>query len=225
VWLIVRRREGIGIADTGARGGLFGPAASAAAFAGSCCALCATSARAITCNVRVIWTLVIRSLKAMCCAVPAVQIGYSGELDPEIEELSIFDEPGIDLSVPAPGTGDTVSNSAPIEMAPGTHVFWSTMQGEQHGVIEEIAVTDRLLENPAPEMLVEPPHAGRGLKGGGGFIRTHAAPVRVHGRYSDPVYIIVKDDGTRLGKRPHELATIRRANSSLSLGSLGSALA
>jgi hypothetical protein len=110
-------------------------------------------------------------------------------------------------------------------MAPGTHVFWSTMQGEQHGVIEEIAVTDRLLENPAPEMLVEPPHAGRGLKGGGGFIRTHAAPVRVHGRYSDPVYIIVKDDGTRLGKRPHELATIRRANSSLSLGSLGSALA
>lgn len=39
----------------------------------------------------------------------------TGHLDEDVEALSIVDEPNVDLSVPAPGTGDTWSNASPYE--------------------------------------------------------------------------------------------------------------
>lgn len=41
------------------------------------------------------------------------------ELEEELDNLSIVDEPNVDLSVPAPGSGDTFSNAAPHEFRKG----------------------------------------------------------------------------------------------------------
>lgn len=53
--------------------------------------------------------------------------------------------------------------------------------------------------------------------------REHPHPIRVDAKMSAPVYIIRNDDGKQVAKKPWELATIRRAASVGSLGSLASA--
>jgi hypothetical protein len=112
----------------------------------------------------------------------------------EWDAFDLVDEPNVDLSFPPPGT-DTRSNAAPFEFTVGQHVFWPTRDGELHGVVESVAVTDTVLSSPARAFVGPMPRAGKGMGGGGGFIESDPLPCRVRGRLSDPLYIVRDDDG------------------------------
>lgn len=156
--------------------------------------------------------------------------GLAVDVDPSIEELSIFDEPGIDLSVPAPGSGDTFSNAAPHEVAPNQVVFYSTPEGEKAAVVIAVATSDYLLTDPDPDEYPPPEKGvGRGLYGGGGFFldeeQRKLPPVRVRAKLTDPTVIVRRlDNGKQLGKKIVDLGTVRRSTSTTSVGSAGMTL-
>jgi hypothetical protein len=156
--------------------------------------------------------------------------GLAVDVDPELEDLSIFDEPGIDLSVPAPGSGDTFSNAAPHEVAPGQLVFYATPEGEKAAIVVQVATADFILTDPDPEAYPPPEKGvGRGLYGGGGFFidpeSQKLPPVRVRAKLTDPTVIIKRlDNGKQLGKKVIDLGTIRRSTSTTSVGSAGMTL-
>jgi len=146
----------------------------------------------------------------------------------EWDEYDLVDEPNVDLSFPPPGT-DTRSNSAPFEFVVGQHVFWPTRDGESHGVVEAVAVTDTVLTSPARAFVGPVPKAGKGMSGGGGFVESDPLPCRVRGRLSDPLYIVRDDDGRQhalkvsapagmLPQRPSRVCDLHNARTSRRTG-------